>query len=923
MRDHGPSCCTLEQLDRYISGELQGDEAAALGDRIGACATCQSMAEELRSHVAIVEDARRARNQRAVGGGSRAKGDWAPNGYEILRTVHRGGQAVVFEALHTQTGRKVALKVLRDDREVSPAARLRFQREFELVRLLDHPGIVPVYEAGLQDGRRFLVLRLIAGEAIDAWIARGRPPLADRLGLFAAVCAAVHHAHLRGVIHRDIKPANVLVDGDGHPHVLDFGVARRIDIDPRDGSAGLTLTGEFTGTLPYASPEQLRGESAPDIRTDVYSLGVLLYHMVTGNHPFAARSSVADLVHAIEHEDPCPPSFGAPEAGHELDAIVSMAMAKDKERRYQSAGALMEDVHRHLRHDPVMARGDGLRYLVMKTVRRHRLAASLVALLVVTLATSAMIAIQLARTAADGRTRARAAEMRALRERDELDRALAAWRQLSDSTTARNLLGRVDGLFPVTESLVPQCDEWLAAARKLSAAKDGHAAALAQLRTSARPATLSERRVALPALARELDEHRSEAADLEARVRKGTTTKGRLDECLARVADVSARMDGHALWVHESHEDQWRDDVLSQLVGDITTLETRTDEIVRRRDLAARLRRVSLEEAEDAWRACIESLAGSDHGRHIRLEPRCGLVPLRHDPATLLWEFWHVASGDRPEWDEELETWFVGRDTGLVLVLLPGGAFPMGARRPGPDEPEDTPNVDPLATALSTPVHEVVLAPFFISKYEITEGQWLHVFSELPGASIGTPKRVYMQPDRAYPLTGVTWDAAVEGSARLGMTLPTESQWEYACRGGTTTVWFTGNDPESLDGHANIFDQGSFPRGIPHMGTPTPGISDGHTAQAPVGLFKPNPFGLHDMTGNLSEWCLDRMHPTYDIPWRPGDGLRRGTHEPEFRAKRGASYALTAHRGASGTRGSDTRETTDRFSGFRPVLPLE
>ena len=202
-------------------------------------------------------------------------------GYELVRELHRGGQGVVYQAIQDATKRKVAIKVLLEGPYASPAAKRRFEREIELAASLKHANIISVFHSGQTDeGRQFCAMEYVRGVPICEYVRHKTLTLEETLGLFQDVCDAVNYAHQKGVIHRDLKPSNILVDTEGAPKLLDFGLSKMV------GGAEQTLismTGQVMGTLPYMSPEQTRGNPDEiDIRTDVYALGVILYQMLTG-----------------------------------------------------------------------------------------------------------------------------------------------------------------------------------------------------------------------------------------------------------------------------------------------------------------------------------------------------------------------------------------------------------------------------------------------------------------------------------------------------------------------------------------------------------------------------------------------------------------------------------------------------------------
>src|SRR5688572_13486081 len=295
--------------------------------------------------------------------------------YEILGEVGRGGQGVVFRARQPGTGRPIALKRLLAGSLASEATLRRFEREVEAAVAMSHPGIVTVYGVELIDGSPVLAMEWVEGVELTRW-AEGRSR-AEILGVFLLVCDAVQHAHQRGVLHRDLKPSNVLVDGSGRPRVLDFGLAKLV-ADPR---ASVTSNGQFVGTPAYAAPEQVLGTDV-DARADVYSLGAMLFEMLTARRVIEGEGFSA-LAHAVGHEPPPRPSSFERSIPRELDAIVLQALARERETRYQSVDALSADVRRYLAGEAVLAHPPGAWYLLRKLVARNRVAAALAALFVV------------------------------------------------------------------------------------------------------------------------------------------------------------------------------------------------------------------------------------------------------------------------------------------------------------------------------------------------------------------------------------------------------------------------------------------------------------------------------------------------------------------------------------------------------------
>lgn len=423
------TCLTPEQLDALAREELPPNDAEALRAHLVACVVCMRRLDECRENEALLSNVRRVRAGRtkdqaetisheahpaapgAVGAVSTSaqatlqiasRSDTPAyaypviEGYEILSVLHRGGQGVVYKAVQKATKRTVAIKVLLAGVGAGQRSRLRFEREIDLASSLQHGNIVTVFDSGLASGLTYLVMEHIRGQQLGEFL-RENPNLTilEKLRLFERICAGLAYAHKRGVIHRDLKPGNIMVDVFGEPKVLDFGLAKAVGRDVIGGGRPVTLTREFVGTLAYASPEQTRGNpDLIDTRTDVYSLGVILYEMITGQYPYDVAGNMADVLKHIAETPAERPSAACRRAStsagsgasrrsrrgdridEDLETIVLQALAKERERRYQSIDALVADIENYVQGRPIDAKRDSALYVLRKLARRNRYGAA-------------------------------------------------------------------------------------------------------------------------------------------------------------------------------------------------------------------------------------------------------------------------------------------------------------------------------------------------------------------------------------------------------------------------------------------------------------------------------------------------------------------------------------------------------------------
>jgi len=350
-----------------------------------------------------------------------------------------------------------------------------------------------------------------------------------------------------------------------------------------------------------------------------------------------------------------------------------------------------------------------------------------------------------------------------------------------------------------------------------------------------------------------------------------------------------------------------------------------------RLDFARTLRRRSIEEAQAQWDGATEAIARSRRYGGRTLVPQLGLVPLGPDPVSGLWEFAHLQTGEPAVRDPKTGRLRITEATGVVFVLLPGGSFMNGA-------PEAAADLQPSSKPRDNehPAHEVTLAFFFLSKYEMTQGQWLRLTGDNPARWQPKAKK---RPDKEQagnapatrippllrPIEDVSWQECELWMHRLGLLLPTEAQWEYACRrGGTTTAWSTGATRATLRGAANLADQAARRWGATYPAIRDwPGLDDGHGPPAPVGGYRANPFGLHDVHGNVWEWCRDWLRK-YQVTAKlaPGDGLRPAYRKRE-RVLRGGGFESTASEARCTYRTGTAPNVGSPYCGLRPARSVD
>ena len=781
--------------------------------------------------------------------------------FQLEGELGKGGMGVVLRVHDQFLNRRLAMKVLlergapRDEEEKRLVHQLlgRFLEEAQVTSQLDHPGVIPVHELGLdQSGKVYFTMRMVKGSTAserfdDAFHSRGEWNLTRGLEVILRVCDTMAYAHDKGVLHRDLKPSNVMVGRFGEVYVMDWGLAkvvgqqdrhdlriradattgvsrletaRKRDADTDAENSVVSMDGQQLGTPSYMSPEQARSEEL-DGRADVYSIGAMMYELVTGSAPYAPkglRKPAYRILEDVVQRAPERIEVLHKDVPAELAAVIDKAMSRERDQRYRTVMELAADVRAFMAQRVVAAYRTGAWQETKLWIRRNKPLAASLAAAVLLLVGGVAIAVSFG--AAETKAKGEAIEQKQIAERNE---ALAKTAQQEADGKAKALATKVAEFDQL--ALVVDYDKLMKEETELCTAYPEQAEAIAGW------------------------------------LQRAQRLLGRKDELAAVVASVQQSLGSETT----NAAAQFLAQSLGELLGKLPKLASLVPAMQQRQRWALAIGPLTLAHpnAKVTWAEARAAIAANPKyaGKDIPLRDRdiVGIVPIGENPQSKLWEFYDLRSawdgnGDPadlrklpiPTQEADGRVKVTGA-MGIIWVLLPGGTLPLGT-------PVDTD--DAGAKRRLT----VRLDPFFFAKHEVTQGQWQRWTGEIPELS-------NFPNDLSLPVTVIDWFTCRDTMHRFGLHLPSELQWEFAARAGTTSIWWTGDNKKELLAAENI----------------------GLGAPMHVGSRASNPFGIYDIGGNVQEWCLDD-DSAYGTE-RIGDGRRPDPAKIRVdRCRRGSSW---------------------------------
>ncbi len=783
--------------------------------------------------------------------------------YSLLEEIGRGGMGVVFHAKKTDNNEEVAVKLMLAGESATKQQVMRFMREIGNMSRLSHPGIIKIFDVGEWENRRYYVMEYVGGGSLKTLAAKGLLSCRRAAEIMLPICDALSFAHSKGIVHRDLKPENVLLDAGGLPKVADFGLAKDLGTDIR-----LTREGSSLGTPAYIPPEQAQGKLREiDRRSDIYSLGAILYELLTNQPPFRGSTRMEILVKVVESE-PCAPTVINRAVPRALEAICLKAMSKRKRDRYQSVDSFKADLTRFLSGGKVEAKGESIVKAFKTPARAGALrAASIIIAMVLGAAGGILFPAPAAR------------EITTV-EREALLREAGACFAVRNQSAGKAIVRRT----AATPAEVLEAESWFEKAIFLRGVRGDlsgctdylglFSCGIHAVEINSRISELDSRSRVKSAV---LEAHSSLSnGDLEAAIRwcdDALSTMpgcGKADEirsiAVRRLAYLRAMKSAAAARSKEDEDtaSSELERALAIFPGDAeaTAILKEIGEIRDSYEQSA-AKAAALETAGDlagakaSWAQALRSRPGDPAALDAmrRLKSSTGGMPLG------FYEAFEVPREDKDSrgnpicmrggsrFDRETgwnyEIWM--KHPRIEFIFASPGSFTMGSQ-----QAESVRSMD------EGPARIVEIDGFYIGKYEVTFSQWNSVMSE-GGAA-----------ESVKPASGMSWFRIQEFTARLNarkgklgwptFRLPSEAEWEYACRAGAQ----------------DAFCFGSNPLGLSEFGW----YRLNSTCVSETGLRKPNAFGIYDAHGNVAEWCEDAWHidytgaPSSGIPWITGANAR-------------------------------------------------
>jgi formylglycine-generating enzyme required for sulfatase activity/serine/threonine protein kinase len=859
------------KIKAKVPSAARGALGRALGeDEAGLFGDCDELIEALDKAVQAAEPTRPPAAQRdtpAEGSILLAGGDTPPDGhrpvpespdvvslppqlghYRILDRIGGGGMGDVYRGHDESLDREVAIKVLPPELARDQDFVKRFHQEATAAAKLKHPNVVPIYYCGNDGGHHYFAMQFVEGESLAQRLRRqGRLTLDETLTIVEQCLAGLESAHARELIHRDIKPGNILIEREsGRAVIVDFGLVRRMGSQER-----MTATGMVMGTVDYLAPEQARGQTV-DGRADIYSLGVLCYQLLSGRLPFEADTPTA-MIFQHAYEDPFPLSQAAPDLPPAVYEIVDRMMAKDPAKRYATCADVQADI-RAFREDRPLA--------PVASADRSR-------------------SRETSDPKSDDSGYDGGAATSDLPEAEDIDLP-SDLDELADNSPLRRVRDWAATMFR------RHAPEFVQNLQSTTQQVDG-AVAHYERRCQRLAKLLEEARGIEADLAQQQSANETAAAEAESAAEDGSSQAAmeKKQECDEQLVAVRTQLDQQREQVEQLESElakadatlarlRSQRDALNARLASAKTGQRSVEDVVREKRRRLRVAAIAIGVAMAGILAVLVVFAF--------LSARTPYVE-----SGIPQPDFAVASFDAGQAQEHQEKWAAHlgvpveytNSIGMKFRLIPPGEFLMGSpdteRQTALEEVSDHEDKIAKQTARKIPnegpQHSVKISrPFYLGKYEVTQEQWQDVMGNEPSQF----------KDRTNPVETVNWGDVQSFLAKLndqfaidGMkfVLPTEAQWEYACRAGTATAYCFGDDAAGL-GKYGWYQENSG--GNPH----------------PVGEKSPNAWGLHDMHGNVWEWCSDRYGPGYYGQSPPADptGPSTGLH----RANRGGGITASA-----------------------------